>query len=147
MFSGLYPIRMAVSEDDGASWSELNAIGDFGGIVAMSSVEAVDKTPGHYMALFHDDGRFIRDGAKPTKPMTMTLFQSRSMDGGLTWSQPEVIHASTEYHLCEPGLVRSPTAGNSPFCCEKTAGVITRRSSSPTTKERRGPSLATCLTA
>jgi hypothetical protein len=108
MFSGLYPIRLAVSEDDGVLWSELNAIGDFGGIVAMSSVEAVDKTPGHYMALFHDDGRFIRDGAKPTKPMTMTLFQSRSTDGGLTWSQPEVIHASTEYHLCEPGLVRSP---------------------------------------
>ena len=27
MFSGLYPIRMAVTEDDGATWSELKSIG------------------------------------------------------------------------------------------------------------------------
>ena len=38
----------------------------------------------------------------------MTLYQSRSTDGGLTWSQPETIHASQDFHLCEPGLVRSP---------------------------------------
>ena len=38
MFSGLYPIRMAVSEDDGESWSELEPIGDYGGIVAMGDV-------------------------------------------------------------------------------------------------------------
>ena len=35
MFSGLYPIRMAVSEDDDLTWSPLEPIGDFGGIVAM----------------------------------------------------------------------------------------------------------------
>ena len=58
MFSGLYPIRMAVSEDDGARWSELEPIGDFGGIVAMGSVERL--MDGSYMAMFHDDGRFIR---------------------------------------------------------------------------------------
>jgi hypothetical protein len=29
MFSGLYPARMAVSHDDGATWSKLNPIGDF----------------------------------------------------------------------------------------------------------------------
>ncbi|HEY1052483.1 MAG TPA: sialidase family protein, partial [Prosthecobacter sp.] len=61
MFSGLYPIRMAVSEDDGANWSELKSIGDFGGVVTMSTVISL-KTPGHYMAFFHDDGRFIRGG-------------------------------------------------------------------------------------
>jgi hypothetical protein len=33
LFSGLYPVRMAVSEDDGASWSELKPAGDWGGIV------------------------------------------------------------------------------------------------------------------
>jgi hypothetical protein len=38
MFSGLYPARMAVSHDDGATWSELNPIGNFGGIVAMADV-------------------------------------------------------------------------------------------------------------
>ena len=61
MFSGLYPIRMAVTEDDGANWSELKPIGDFGGVVTMATVIGL-KTPGHYLAFFHDDGRFIRGG-------------------------------------------------------------------------------------
>ena len=38
LFSGLYPIRMAVSENNGITWSQLEAIGDFGGIVAMGDV-------------------------------------------------------------------------------------------------------------
>ena len=39
LFSGLYPIRMAVSENDGREWTPLKPIGDFGGIVAMAAVE------------------------------------------------------------------------------------------------------------
>ena len=31
MFSGLYPCRMAVTDDDGSSWSELKPVGDWGG--------------------------------------------------------------------------------------------------------------------
>lgn len=57
MFSGLYPIRMAHSEDEGEHWSELEPIGDYGGIVAMSDVVAVGK--GEYLAFFHDDGRYF----------------------------------------------------------------------------------------
>jgi hypothetical protein len=53
IFSGLYPIRMAVSEDDGKNWSELKPIGNFGGIVAMGSVERLKN--GDYAAFFHDD--------------------------------------------------------------------------------------------
>src|SRR6056297_1638013 len=33
MFSGLYPIRMSVSEDDGVTWTPLEPIGDYGGVV------------------------------------------------------------------------------------------------------------------
>ncbi|MCC6508250.1 MAG: exo-alpha-sialidase [Pirellulaceae bacterium] len=106
MFSGLYPIRMAVSEDDGRSWTPLNKIGDYGGIVAMGSLVALRDRPGHYMALFHDDGRFIVSGGKVTGEMT--LFKNFSSDGGLTWSAPEAIYASRQRHLCEPGAVRSP---------------------------------------
>ena len=58
MFTGLYPIRMAHSEDEGESWSELKPIGDFGGIVAMGDVTEVGK--GEYLAFFHDDGRYIK---------------------------------------------------------------------------------------
>ncbi|MBM3312663.1 MAG: hypothetical protein FJY80_14285, partial [Candidatus Aminicenantes bacterium] len=61
VFSGLYPCRMSVSEDDGATWTPLAPVGDWGGIVAMSSVLRLKD--GRTAALFHDDGRFIvRDG-------------------------------------------------------------------------------------
>lgn len=55
MWSGLYPARLAVSEDDGQSWSPLKPVGDWGGIVVMGFVEALKTGPGHYMAMFHDD--------------------------------------------------------------------------------------------
>jgi hypothetical protein len=106
MFSGLYPIRMAVSEDDGATWSELNKIGDFGGIVAMGDVIPRKRSPGHYLAFFHDDGRFFADGKKSTGVFTM--YQTLSTDGGLTWGTPKAIQSSGEVHLCEPGIIRSP---------------------------------------
>ncbi|MGI9245030.1 MAG: sialidase family protein [Verrucomicrobiales bacterium] len=111
LFSGLYPIRMAVSEDEGETWGELEPIGEFGGIVAMSSVVRLDSGAGHYLALFHDDGRFIAQDSKKQNPTTMTLFGSRSTDGGLTWDAPQTIYASSEIHLCEPGALRSPDGG------------------------------------
>jgi lysophospholipase L1-like esterase len=104
MFSGLYPIRMAVSEDDGHNWTPLQPIGDFGGIVAMGCVERLKN--GDYVAMFHDDGRFFRKGGKRTD--TFTLYQIFSADGGLTWSEPEAIWSGSDVHLCEPGMIRSP---------------------------------------
>ena len=59
LWSGLYPARLAVSEDDGRTWSELRPVGDWGGIVVMSSVVELSTGRGHYMAMFHDDGRFF----------------------------------------------------------------------------------------
>jgi hypothetical protein len=106
LFSGLYPIRLAVSENDGQSWSELAPIGDFGGIVAMSSVIELKTGPGHYLALFHDDGHHFSKGSRSAG--VMTLYQTRSTDGGLTWSAPETIFQSADVHLCEPGAFRSP---------------------------------------
>lgn len=105
VFSGLYPARLAVSEDDGINWSPLKPVGDWGGIVVMGSVVKL-KTPGHYLALFHDDGRYFHQSGK--KSPSMTLFQTKSMDGGLTWGAPETIHQADAIHLCEPGVVRSP---------------------------------------
>ena len=113
LFSGAYPIRLAVSENMGQSWSSLEPIGDFGGIVAMSDV--AQTGPGSYMALFHDDGRFIEGGpltmrgtpaSEPTD--TFTLYKTLSEDGGRSWSRPEPILQTKQVHLCEAGLVRSP---------------------------------------
>lgn len=108
LWSGLYPARLAVSEDDGLTWTDLRPVGDWGGIVVMGSVEPVRGAPGRYLAWFHDDGRFIRADAKPEKPVVFRLYQVESSDGGLSWSQPRELVASSEVHLCEPGVVRSP---------------------------------------
>jgi hypothetical protein len=106
LFSGLHPVRMAYSEDDGNSWSELKKVGDWGGIVTMASVISIGPSAGNYLALFHDDGRFF--GANGKANGVFTLYQSRSSDGGLTWDSPTAIYRSSEVHLCEPGAVRSP---------------------------------------
>ncbi len=103
MFSGLYPIRIARSDDDGKSWTPLEPIGDFGGIVAMGSLETLKN--GDLMALFHDDGRFLRNSGK-TGPFV--VYKTISRDSGLTWSQPVAIARHPSAHLCEPGLIRSP---------------------------------------
>jgi hypothetical protein len=103
LFSGLYPIRMAVSQDDGLTWSRLEPIGDFGGIVAMSGVERLAS--GDYMALFHDDGRFLRGSGERTR---FQVFKTVSGDGGLTWSEPVLVTEHATAHLCEPGILRSP---------------------------------------
>lgn len=107
VWSGLYPARLAVSEDDGASWSELESVGDWGGIVVMGFVGKL-KEPGNYLAMFHDDGRFFTANGGRENPVEFRLYKTFSSDGGLTWSAPEMIQKDTAVHLCEPGLVRSP---------------------------------------
>jgi hypothetical protein len=114
MWSGLYPARLAHSEDDGKTWSELESVGDWGGIVVMGFVEPLNTGKGHYLAMFHDDGRFFKGGPDRVygvpaskRSKTVTLYKTFSTDGGMTWSFPETVHASSEIHLCEPGCVRS----------------------------------------
>ncbi len=103
LFSGLYPIRMSVSEDDGENWTPLEPIGSFGGIVAMSSVLRLNN--GETMSLFHDDGRYI---AKEKRETGFCIYKSLSRDGGLHWSEPAIIAHRSDVHLCEPGAIRSP---------------------------------------
>lgn len=113
VFSGLYPIRLAISEDEGLTWSELERIGDFGGIVAMSDVVALPE-PGHYLAFFHDDGRFIQGGdnlhwgSPAGENDGMRVYAVKSEDGGLTWGKPRVIIEHPQAMLCEAGAVWSP---------------------------------------
>jgi pimeloyl-ACP methyl ester carboxylesterase len=104
LFSGLYPARIASSDDNGKTWSPLAPIGSWGGIVVMGSVVVMqDKS---LLAFFHDDGRFFANAGKATG--TFTLFQVRSRDGGRTWDTPRAIWQGDSIHLCEPGAVRSP---------------------------------------
>jgi hypothetical protein len=103
LFSGLYPVRMAISEDGGETWSGLEPVGEWGGIVTMASVHRL--ADGSYLALFHDDGRFISGEGSRTG---FHVYQSLSTDGGKTWGDPVSIAHREDVHLCEPGLVRSP---------------------------------------
>ena len=106
MWSGLYPARLAVTDDDGKTWSELIPAGNWGGIVVMGFVEPLNTAKGHYLAMFHDDGRFFTGAGKRTD--TFTLYKTFSTDGGLSWSFPEAVFKSSDVHLCEPGCIRSP---------------------------------------
>ena len=55
-------MRAARSADNGKTWTELEPVGDWGGIVAMGSV--VERKDGSFIAFFHDDGRYFRkDGS------------------------------------------------------------------------------------
>ena len=108
MWSGLYPARLAISENDGDSWSELTPAGDWGGIVVMGCLEPLKTGKGNYMAMFHDDGRFFKGAMKRESNPVFTLFKTFSKDGGLTWSYPEALLARSDVHLCEPGIIRSP---------------------------------------
>ncbi len=115
MWSGLYPIRTSISEDDGYTWTELKPVGDWGGITVMGSTTPLNTGAGHYLATFHDDGRFIKGGegefwGSPAGESSgfMTVYTTKSTDGGLTWSYPEAIFKDSTIFLCEPGIIRSP---------------------------------------
>lgn len=108
VWSGLYPARLAVSEDDGQTWTPLRPAGDWGGIVVMGSVVPLHTGAGHYLALFHDDGRYFTRAGRLADPVEFRLYQTLSTDGGLTWSAPREIWHGSDVHLCEPGVVRSP---------------------------------------
>ncbi len=109
LFSGLYPIRMAVSEDDGASWSDLKPIGDYGGIVAMADCIALHE-PGKYMAMFHDDINALYGGnfsekytfyryTDGEKKKFVRYLQRRNPDG--SFGKREVTYQSGELSLPE----------------------------------------------
>ena len=103
LFSGLHPIRRSVSRDDGRTWTPLEPIGEYGGIVAMASVVALRD--GRHAAWFHDDGRYFRKDGKRSQ---FTVYQTLSEDGGDTWGTPSVVWTGADLDLCEPGVVRSP---------------------------------------
>jgi hypothetical protein len=109
VWSGVFPARLAVSEDDGATWTPLAPAGDWGGVVVMSALfELKPFGEGRYMAMFHDDGRFFAEEPRQEDPVAFTLYKTLSEDGGLTWSAPEAVYKASEVHLCEPGVIRSP---------------------------------------
>lgn len=96
IFSGRYPFRMSVSEDDGKSFTELKPIGDFGGFFISTMVSLGN---GRYMAFFHDEGAYIKGGkdvknviyqAGSKDDIRTRLFSYKSDDNGKTYSDEAI---------------------------------------------------------
>lgn len=78
--------RMAVSEDNGTTWSELTPIpNQAGGIVVMSDLIPLKTGKGHYMASYHANARGKDEHGEFH---TIEQYVTFTEDGGLTWTSP-----------------------------------------------------------
>jgi len=88
---------LAISEDDGATWTPLRPIDEPGYTSIVTGSSMVRLKDGRHMALQHfHDGGFLQ------------LYKMLSEDGGLSWSSPVQITDHSPTTLREPGAVRSP---------------------------------------
>ena len=105
VFSARPKMPRIVSEDGGASWSEMEPLG-FTCVMTFSSV--IRREDGSYLGMYHrgPDGR---------DRSPLNVLQSVTRDGGLTWSEPHVVAAVPGKNPCEPFVFRSPDGQE--FCC------------------------------
>lgn len=99
MYTGRYPSRYALSEDGGATWSELRPLFLGGEQVEKAVVLFSDMIPlkdGTYLGTFHK-----KIGEK------VVVFKALTSDG-LSFSKPEPMASHAEATLCEAEFIRSP---------------------------------------
>jgi hypothetical protein len=90
-----------VSEDRGKTWKVMKPLG-FRNVMTFSSV--VRLKDGNYIGLYH---RRVEG--------SLEVLQTKTNDGGVTWSQPKIIATTEGKDPCEPYGFRSPD-GNE-LCC------------------------------
>ena len=99
MYTGRYPSRYALSEDGGASWSELRPLFLGGEQIAKATVmfsDMIGLKDGSYMLTYHQ-----REGE------TTTVYGAITRDG-LSFGQPVSIAKHAKADLCEGEFIRSP---------------------------------------
>lgn len=99
MYTGRYPSRYALSEDGGATWSELRPLLFGGEQIAHAVVLFSDMIPlqdGTYLGTFH---KWVGD--------KLVVFKASTSDG-LSFSKPEPMASHDEAILCEAEFIRSP---------------------------------------
>lgn len=101
VFSAQPNMPRIVSEDGGRTWRELDPLG-FSCVMTFSSVLRLKD--GSYVGFYH------RRLGK-----SLEVLQTRTQDGGITWSAPEVIADVDGKDPCEPFVFRSPDGGE--LCC------------------------------
>ena len=101
IFSARPDMPRIMSEDGGKTWVEKTPLG-FDCVMTFSSI--VRLSDGNYMGFYHR-----------RKEETLEVLQSRTEDGGMTWSEPHVIADVEGKKPCEPYVFRSPSQKE--LCC------------------------------
>lgn len=98
IFSAHPNMTQTYSEDLGKTWTPVRSLG-MPCVMAFSSVTRL--ADGSYLGMYHR-GPHDRDRSP------LTLWQSISKDGGLTWGAPQLVGKKDEKSPCEPFVLRSP---------------------------------------
>jgi len=112
VFSAYPQMPRIMSEDGGRTWTELEPLG-LDCVMTFSSV--VRLSDGNYLGFYHR-----------RKGDLVVVLQTRTDDGGMTWSEPSVIAEVAGKKPCEPFTFRSPD--NKELCCLMRENTHTGRS-------------------
>lgn len=116
VFSAQPRMPRIVSEDGGETWKECEPLG-LPCVMTFSSVIEGEK-PGEYIGFYHvkvGTGKKVLDGEPRQAGSTLVVMQTRTKDGGLTWSKPESIADVDGKDPCEPFAFYSPDKKE--ICC------------------------------
>ena len=91
-------MRQSVSQDEGLTWTPFEPNG-LRCIVAPITILPIAK--GRHLAVYHR-------GAGDRDRSPLTIWQSISEDGGLTWGAERLVGEFEGADPCEPALIRSP---------------------------------------
>jgi hypothetical protein len=101
VFSAQPLMPRIMSEDDGKTWAEMPPLG-LECVMTFSSI--VRLSDGNYMGFYHRRSN-----------NSLEVLQTKTENGGRTWSEPVVIACPEELAPCEPYVFRSPDQKE--LCC------------------------------
>lgn len=105
IFAGSPNMSQTYSEDGGKTWSPVRSL-DKPCVMAFASIVKLNN--GDYLGMYHR-------GANDQDRHPLTLWQSISSDGGLTWGPSVQVGKKDNCSPCEPCIIRSPD-GNQLAC-------------------------------
>jgi len=108
VFSAQPDMPRIVSEDGGKTWREMPALG-LPCVMTFSSI--VQLADARYLGMYHR--RAHGRGSIDRPPLS--VWQTTTRDGGLTWARPRKVAEVAGKQPCEPAVFRSPDGKE--LCC------------------------------